>query len=289
MTPNQDSHCREAATTGDGMTFDTVFTLMMLLVIGSWIAALVIVAVVFRSFLHPTYGDGNLGVGGSTPARREGRHGQEGAQLSRDPSFLAFVASTSWWAPPLIAVVLAAISLPLVAHSLSIFDTSHAVSSSTPFLAGSDSRRWTTGAGAVLISALIAGTVGAPAVRRRLIAGAVFTFFLALIIAIAVFPITPANLGDHVGEVVFCIDGCNAIVDSWDPASGLRAAPFFAWAAFIEPAAVAALAVGVTLWSLVVRRLSEAASRARLQIDLRDSPDPDLGKAPSGGRQGHRS
>ena len=255
------------------MTFDTVFTLMMLLVIVSWIAALIVVVVVFRSFLHPTYGDGNLIAGGINPVERAGRYGQEGAQFSRDPRFLAFIASTSWWAPPLIAVVLAVIALPLVAQSLSIFDTSHAVSSSTPFLAESDPRRWTTGAGAVLSSALVAGVISAPAVRRHLVSGALFTFFLALITAIAVFPITPANLGDHVGEGVFCIDGCNAIVDSWDPTSGLHAAPFFAWTAFYEPVAVAALAVGVSLWTLAVRRLSKMASRAQRQIDLADYPE----------------
>jgi hypothetical protein len=251
-----------------GMSFDAVFTLLMLLVIVSWIATLVVLVAVFRSFLHPNYGDGNLVVGGMEAAGGASRRWQAGTRFSRDPRFLAFMGSTSWWTPPLIAVVLAVTSLPLVAHSLSIFDTSHAVSSSTPFLVDSDPRRWTTGAGSVLFSALVAGTVGAPVVRRRLVTGALFTFILALITAIAVFPIMPANLGNHVGEVIFCIDGCNAIVDSWDPSSGLHAAPFFAWAAFYEPAAVAALAVGVSLWSLVVRRLSEAASLAGRLIVL---------------------
>ena len=260
------------------MTFGTGFTLLMLLIIVSWVAALVVVLVVFRSFLHPAYGDGNLSVGGVDASGGSGRGLQGDIPFSLDRRILAFTASTSWWAPPLIAVVLAVISLPLVAHSLSIFDTSHAVSESTPFLAGSDPRRWTTAAGAVLFSALVAGTVGGPAVRRRLVAGALFTFFLALVTAIAVFPITPANLGDHVGEGVFCIDGCNAIVDSWDPSSGLHAAPFFAWAAFYEPSAVAALAVGVSLWSLVVRRLSEAASRAARKMHLADHPDPDFAR-----------
>jgi hypothetical protein len=221
------------------MAFDTGFALLMLAVVASWIAAVVVVLVLLGSFLHATDGDGKDPV-----------HGIRAA------------GSASWWAPPLIAVVLAAISLPLVALSLSIFDTSQVVSASPSFLPGSDPRRWTTAAAAVLISALVAGTIGAPAVRRRLVTGALFTFLLALITAIVVFPIAPARLGDPVGEVVLCIDGCSAIVDSSDPASGLHAAPFFAWAAFCEPAAVAALAVGVSLWSLVTRRLTKAASQA---------------------------
>jgi hypothetical protein len=139
------------------------------------------------------------------------------------------------------------------------------MSANTPLLADSDPRRWTTGAGAVLISALVAGTIGAPAVRRRLVAGTLFTFLLALATAIAVFPITPAHFGDRVGEVNFCIDGCSAMVDSSDPSSGLRAAPLFAWAVFVEPVAMASLAVGVSLWSLVVRGLSAAASHAAWQ------------------------
>ena len=258
------------------MTFDTVFSLMMLLVIASWIAVLIVVVVVLRSFLHPAYGDGSVIATGKTPVERASRHGQEGGEFSRDPHVLVFIASSAWWAPPVIALVLAAIALPLVAQSLSIFATSHAVSSSTPFLAASDPRRWFTGAGAVLFAALVAGAVGAPAVRRHLICGPLFTFFLALITAIAVFPVLPANLGDHVGEVVFCIDGCNAIIDSWDPTSGLHAAPFFAWAAFCEPVAVAALAVGVSLWTIAVRRLSQMSSRAQRQIDLAEYPQAGL-------------
>ena len=252
--------------------FATVFGLMMLLVIASWITALIVVVVVLRSFHHPAHRYGIVIAAGGIPVAPAGRHRQKGAFLSRDPRVLALIASTTWWAPPVIALVLASVALPAVAQSLSIVDTSNAVSSSTPFLADSDPRRWIAGAGAVLFAALVAGTVGAPAVRRRLICGALFTFFLALIAAIAIFPILPANQGDHVGEVVFCIDGCNAIVDSWDPTSGLRAAPFFAWAAFSEPVAVAALAVGVSLWAIAVRRLSEMSSWAQRHIDLAEYP-----------------
>jgi hypothetical protein len=173
------------------------------------------------------------------------------------------MAIIAWWSPPLIAIFLAAVSLPLIAHSLSIFDTSHSVSNGQPFLAGSDPRRWTAAAGAAILSAVVAGTIGAPAVRRHLVTGAVFTFLLALMAAIATLPVMPALVGDHTGEVLFCLDSCSAIVDSGDASSGLRAAPLFAFAPFIEPVAVAVLAVGVGVWSLVVRRLSDAASPRR--------------------------
>jgi hypothetical protein len=252
------------------MTFDTVFEMMMLLVIVSWAALVVVAAVVCRSVMHPEYGDGDSSLGASqAPGGLD--QGRQGAPASsRDRRTLAVTISASWWAPPLVAVGLALVSLPLVAVSLSILDTTHAVSSSTQYLALGDPRRWTSGAGAVLISAVFAGAIGAPAVRRRPIAGALFTFFVALIVAIGAFPLLPASLGDHVGEVVFCVDGCNAVVDSWDPSSGLRAAPFFAWAAFTEPVSVAALAIGVTIWSLVVRRLSKAARLAASRMGLAD-------------------
>lgn len=247
------------------MAFEAFFALLMLLVIASWVTALVVGALVARSLLLPAGGRGRLDVvviDDIEAAERAGEQWQAGIRLGCDPRSLALMASTSWWAPPLVATALALISLPLVAHSLSILDTSTAVSSSSPFLADSDPRRWTAGAGSVVLSALVAGAIGAPAVRRRLVAGALFTFILALITAIAAFPIVPATAGDHVGEVIFCIDSCSAIINSSDPSSGLHAAPLFAWAVLSEPIAVAVLAAGVSLWSLLVRRLSDAASLA---------------------------
>ncbi|HEX7491038.1 MAG TPA: hypothetical protein VF337_04985 [Candidatus Limnocylindrales bacterium] len=161
-----------------------------------------------------------------------------------------------WWLSVLIAVLLAAVLLPLVALSLTVFDTSHAFQVDGPSLPFADSRRWTSTVPAVLMSALVAGAIGTPVVRRRAVAGAALTFCMALIVAIAVFPVVPALLGERTGMVGFCLDGCTAVVDSADPSSGARAAVFFAFTPWVAPVAVAALAVGVGCWTVLVRLLN---------------------------------
>jgi len=65
-----------AAARGMEMGFDTELTLMMLLALVSWIAALIVLVVVFRSFVHPRYGDGNLAADGINPVEREADAGK---------------------------------------------------------------------------------------------------------------------------------------------------------------------------------------------------------------------
>jgi hypothetical protein len=207
------------------MESDQVIEMLGLLVLLSWVVLLVLTVVWLRSVVF-------------------GRH-------DAGPSPYA------WWSPSAIAVLFALLSLPLVAMSINIVDTSYVLREGSPSLARSNPGRWIAAASATLISAVVAGGLGAPLVRRHAIAGMLFTCLCALIVAIAVFPILPAFLGEHFGMAVLCIDGCRAVIDSSDPMSGLRAAPLFAWTPWLAPVSMGVLAAGVAAWTLIVRYVEE--------------------------------
>jgi hypothetical protein len=168
----------------------------------------------------------------------------------------------AWWIPSAIALMFALLSLPLVAMSINVVDTSHALREGSPSLARSNPGRWVAAASSTLISAAVAGWLGALLVRRHAIAGMVFTFLCALILGIAVLPILPALLGEHSGMVAFCIDGCQAVIDSSDSVSGLRAALFFAWAPWLAPVSVGVLAAGVAVWTAIVRSIEAGSAKS---------------------------
>lgn len=157
------------------------------------------------------------------------------------------------YGPILLAVAFALVTLPVVAASLNLFNPAQPLRFDSESLPLDDDRRWSTAMSGVLVAAAVAGAIGSVAVRMHAKAGAVFTFLIALIVGIAALPILPALLGERVGEVLFCIDGCNAIITSNEPASGLRAVLAFGWAPLFEPAVVGVLAIGVAIWSWVVR------------------------------------
>ena len=155
--------------------------------------------------------------------------------------------------PLVVAAVIALVSIPILAATLGLFDTLKELGSDTPPLSTDDIRRWKTVAGCAVPSVLVAGTAGAPAVRRHCVTGAVFTFLVALGVAIAAMPIVLALLGKDLGVGRLCIDACSAIVHSNNPTSGLVADVLYGWAPFFEPVAVATLALGVAVWTAAVR------------------------------------
>jgi hypothetical protein len=157
------------------------------------------------------------------------------------------------YGPILLALAFGLVTLPVVAASLHLFNPAQPLWSDSEFLPLDDDRRWSTAMSGVLVAAAVAGAIGSAAVRMHAKAGAVFTFLIALIVGIAALPILPAILGERVGAVLFCLDGCNAIITSNEPATGLRAVLAFGWAPLFEPVVVGVLAIGVAIWSWVVR------------------------------------
>lgn len=167
------------------------------------------------------------------------------------------IGSLSWMAPALIAVDLALVTLPLIAVTLTVFDTTQLGywNADVPTLDEADPRRLTTAAGAVLSAALIAGLLGGPLVRRHRTMGALFTFVLASVAAITFYPVVPSMLHQHLGEAAVCVGHCEPVVNSDDVLSGVKAVPFFALAVLVEPIAIFVLAVGVYIWAGAVRSL----------------------------------
>jgi hypothetical protein len=120
--------------------------------------------------------------------------------------------------------------------------------------------QWSAAASAVFIAAVVGGTLGAPVVRKHEKIGALLTFCLALIVAIAALPLLPALLGQHVGVGGFCIDGCDTVVNTEASPFLLFTEFFFIAAALVEPWAVLTLALGVAVWAHFVRRFPQVSS-----------------------------
>jgi hypothetical protein len=157
--------------------------------------------------------------------------------------------------PTVLAVLFALVSLPIVALTLDAVDSTAGQFSYGKQIPATDLGRWSAAASAVLISAIIAGTVGAPLVRRRAKIGALVTFHLALLVAIPTLPLLPALLGQHVAAGVLCLDGCSGVTYTNNLLGGLYADLFFMLAPLFEPVPVILLALGVCIWTPIVRRL----------------------------------
>jgi len=118
--------------------------------------------------------------------------------------------------------------------------------------------QWSAAASAAFISALVAGRFGGKVVRRHAIAGACLTFVIALLVAIPALPLFPAMLGENVGVGRVCLDGCWALTATNNLGYGLFSDVFFMLAPLYEPVPVLTLAVGVGVWTYLVRRLPDA-------------------------------
>jgi hypothetical protein len=157
--------------------------------------------------------------------------------------------------PAALALLLALVSLPLVA--LTLEPTSAGDYQGLPIPATALGQ-WSAAASAAFISALVAGRLGAGAVKRHAVAGGCLTFVLALLVAIPALPLVPAMLGESVGVGRVCLDGCWALTGTNNLGDGLISDVFFMLAPFYEPVSVLTLAVGVGVWTYLVRRLPDA-------------------------------
>jgi len=164
--------------------------------------------------------------------------------------------------PTVLALLLAMVALPIVALTLNEVETTSASYSSVPHspaqLPSTDLGRWTAAFGAVVVSALVAGTVGGRIARRRN-SGEILTIVLAWVCAIVAAPLLPAILGQHVGFGVICIDSCSVPVSAANPTSGAFAALLFPVAALFETNALLTLVVGYGIWLGVIRHYRPTA------------------------------
>jgi hypothetical protein len=221
----------------------------MLFVLAAWALVAVVTVAVLLPLIDRAIGAA-LGSAETSPIH--------GTRLSQATS--GFLAGRS--GPTTIAVLFALLSLPIVALSLDAVDTTgDAYFFQNDWSPATSLGQWSAAASAVLFSAVIAGTVGAPLVRRHARIGALVTFHLALLVAIPALPILPALLGQNVGAGVLCIDMCQATTNTNNLLNGLFADLFFVFSPLPEPVPIVTLIVGVGLWTVIVRRLERGSAR----------------------------
>ncbi|HEX7490756.1 MAG TPA: hypothetical protein VF337_03515 [Candidatus Limnocylindrales bacterium] len=155
--------------------------------------------------------------------------------------------------PTLLALALALLAWPVVALSLGA-----TTGDARERIPATELSRWTAAASAVFISALVAGPIGGFAVCRHAKSGAVFTFLLALMVAIPALPLIPSALGQNVGAGFVCIDTCSDATSTSNLVAGVWADMFLLFAPLYEPVPVLTLVGGVVLWTVLLRRKQTA-------------------------------
>jgi hypothetical protein len=154
---------------------------------------------------------------------------------------------TGPWIPTVIALALAILSMPLVASTFEPSDGTNARGLATPLAI------WTAAAGSVIASALVGSRFGARRVRVRPVFGAVQTFIVALLVAVPMAPLLPILLGQRIALGWYCFFTCQSVYGSQFPPGALAADLFLPLAPLVEPVPVALLAIGVTIWTVLVR------------------------------------
>jgi hypothetical protein len=177
--------------------------------------------------------------------------------------------------PTLLALALAAISLPIVALTLNMtvevetwVDLGHWSGwdefLTVTLLPPGDPARWLAAAGSVFASALVAGTLLAPRARSHAKRGAWLTITVAWIAAIAALPVLPALAGRGVGVEPFAVlfSDYYLAMNTTDPFAAFRVMPGsgglqpvvgFWLGPLYEPTPFLALVFGVTVWTILVR------------------------------------
>jgi hypothetical protein len=159
--------------------------------------------------------------------------------------------------PTILALILAPLSLPIVALSLDAVSAPPDAYLATPArLAEADPSRWISAVGCVLVAALVAGTAGGVLVRRHARVGAILTFLLAWEMAIVALPVLPALLHLDVGFAYVCLDGCGVAIESGNPVGALQLA-VMPWAVlmspFFAPIPFVTLLGGIFVWTKMLR------------------------------------
>jgi hypothetical protein len=164
-----------------------------------------------------------------------------------------------WAQPTALALLLALVAWPLVVLTWDVGLRGNYISSGAPV---SSLPQWVSAAGGVFLSALVAGSIGGLIVRRGArIGGMLFTFALALAVAIIGATLLPVLFGQE--NTCFAVSAAG-IVSPCDFITNvvrttvemLQALPLYLlFAPFVEPVAVLTLALGVGLWSTVLTRL----------------------------------
>jgi len=152
--------------------------------------------------------------------------------------------------PTLLALVLALVSLPIVAATWNIGYRDQYIGGAP--IGGS--LAWSGSAGGVFLSALIAGPLGGLVVRRNRTLGAGLTFWLAFIVAIIGAQLLPAYLGQSTPCHTSMGVSCDLFVTTGQVViEDVQSFPLLMlFGSLAEPVAILTLAVGVIFWAAVL-------------------------------------
>lgn len=159
--------------------------------------------------------------------------------------------------PTRLALVLATVALPFVVVSTAVYEDlapPDMIVELSPLAA----ERLVTLVPAVIVAALLAGTLGGWLVRRRFRLGAVATFVIAWTVAIAALP-----LGPSLARLRGCCDlGLGGYgINTADPAAGVAALAYGWWISpLAAPVPFVVLLFGVVLWARAVHAKGQAPS-----------------------------
>lgn len=152
------------------------------------------------------------------------------------------------WGSLILALGLAVLSIPFAAISIravSEFTTSYPEGYVAPI-------GWEAAiamaTAAVLLAAVVAGTVAGFVVRRRPVGGLILALFLAWPVAIASLPLLPAVFGIPYQGVWFCFDSCAPLISS-SPLSAATNYVLAVWIGVIGPIEIAAILAGLGYWA----------------------------------------
>lgn len=192
---------------------------------------------------------------------------------------------THWSGPTVLAVLLALLSLPLVAISLDAVQAPPGSDyDSLGFFEGcrfpvvalplNDLGRWTAAAGAVLAAALVAGTIGGLIVRGHAKLGGILTLLLAWEVAIAALPLLPWLF--HL-DVSLYFGGWSSCGKPLEPNDGLRLAEqgLIPSSPLFEPVPFVLLLVGVVIWTKLLRRFPVSRSQGTPEAEAEIRPPED--------------
>jgi hypothetical protein len=172
------------------------------------------------------------------------------------------IATIPVWAQPIVlALLLALVAWPIVAMTWGVGYRDQHLNTPVP---ESGLVQWTAAAGGVFLSALVAGSIGGLVVRRNAIAGAMFTFVLALTVAIPAAALLPVFLGQqNVCDVANIGSPCDPITATAHVIiDDLQSLPLlFLFAPLVEPVAVLTLALGVGAWTTCLQDGADEAVR----------------------------
>lgn len=159
--------------------------------------------------------------------------------------------------PTSVALLLALVSLPLVALTLPVVVPPPDPSTLAPAAPPLDPSRWLAAIGSVVAGALVGGSVGGWLVRRNGVVGTLAAIVLAWHVGLFALPVLPAASGLEFRAGSYCVDFCHIAIEGGATSAieiylplGWFFAPIVGWGPLVT------LILGVVIWYRAIRPIS---------------------------------